>query len=181
MSNSTINSPQHTAFALFSRDIQVNFLNDRQEEIRHLIIKIETEMHNQSEADQCYNDFTNLIRQEMYRKVHYKNIKLEEGGNNKKRRVKKRWWSEELTVLWNELCLKEKTMLKAEAHSKRIKREDFLRRRKLFNKEVQKAKRKYWKAKQIEIENLETSDQKAFWKHDRQNWYWARKEKRYSK
>ena len=55
-------------------------------------------------------------------------------------------------------------MLKAEANSKRIKREDFLRQRKLFNKEVQRAKRKYLKAKQIEIENLETSDQKEFWK-----------------
>ena len=55
-------------------------------------------------------------------------------------------------------------MLKAEANSKRIKREDFLRQRKLFNKEVQRAKRKYWKAKQIEIENSETSDQKAYWK-----------------
>ena len=164
MSNNTINSPEHSAFTLFSRDIPVNYLNDRQEEIRHFITKIETEMHNQSEADQCYNDFTNLIRQEMYQKVHYKNIKLKEAVNNKKRRVKKPWWSEELTVLWNELCLKEKAMLKAEAVSKRIKREAFLRQRKLFNKEVQKAKRKYWKAKQIEIENLETSDQKAFWK-----------------
>ena len=55
-------------------------------------------------------------------------------------------------------------MLKAEANSKHIKREDFLRERKLFNKEVQRAKRKYWNAKQIEIENLETSDQKEFWK-----------------
>ena len=96
-------------------------------------------MHNESEADHCYNDFTNLIRQEMYRKVQYKNIKLKEGVNNKKRRVKKPWWSEELPVLWNELCLKEKATLKAKAHSKRIEREDFLRQRKLFNKEVQKA------------------------------------------
>ena len=163
-SNNTINSPKQAEFTLFSRDIPVNFLIDRQEEISHLINKIETEMHNQSGADQCYNDFTNLIRQEMYQKVQYKNIKLKEGVNNKKRRVKKPWWSEELTILWNELCLKEKAMLKAEANSKRIKREDFLRQRKLFNKEVQRAKRRYWKAKQIEIENLETSDQKAFWK-----------------
>ena len=160
----TTNSPKQAEFTLFSRDIPVNFLIDRQEEISHLINKIETEMHNESGADQCYNDFTNLIRQEMYRKVQYKNIKLKEGVNNKKRRVKKPWWSEELTVLWNELCLKERAMLKAEANSKRIKREEFLRQRKLFNKEVQRAKRKYWKAKQIEIENLETSDQKAFWK-----------------
>ena len=136
------------------------FLIARQEEISHLINKIETEMHNQSGADQCYNDFTYLIRQEMYRKVQYKIIKLKEGVVNKKRRVKTPWWSEELTVLWNELCLKEKAVLKAEANSKRIKREDFLRQRKLFNKEVQRAKRKHWKAKQIE--NLEAPTLRKF-------------------
>ena len=63
----------------------------------------------------------------MYRKFQYKNIKLKEGVYNKKSRVKKPWWSEELTVLWNELCLKEKAMLKAEAHLKRIKMENFLK------------------------------------------------------
>ena len=64
-SHNTINSPKQAEFTLFSRDIPVNFLIDRQEEISHLINKIETDMHNQPGADQCYNDFTNLIRPEM--------------------------------------------------------------------------------------------------------------------
>ena len=34
----------------------------------------------------------------------------------------------------------------------------------MFNREVQKAKRRFWKKKQVEIEQLETSDQKSFWK-----------------
>ena len=55
-------------------------------------------------------------------------------------------------------------MLKSDIKSKRTKRDEFLRQRKVFNREVQKAKRKFWKQKQMEIEQLETSDQKSFWK-----------------
>ena len=55
-------------------------------------------------------------------------------------------------------------MLQSDIKSKRTKRCEFLRQRKVFNREVQKAKRKFWKQKQIEIEQLETSDQKSFWK-----------------
>ena len=100
----------------------------------------------------------------MYQKVDFKTIKIKTGRNNKKRRLKKPWWSVELTNIWNELCTKEKAMLKSDVQSKRAKRDEFLRYRKFFNKEVQKAKRKFWKQKQTEIEQLETSDQKSFWK-----------------
>ena len=78
--------------------------------------------------------------------------------------MKKPWWSEELTDIWNELCLKEKSMLKSESRFKRTRREEFLRHRKLFNREVQKAKQRFWKKKQVDIEQLEISDQKSFWK-----------------
>ena len=105
-----------------------------------------------------------MIKQEMYQKVNYKNIKNKIGLNNKKRRTKKPWWSEELTVVWNELCIKEKAMLRSDIKLKRTKRDEFLRHRKVFNREVQKAKRKFWRQKQNEIEQLETSDQKSFWK-----------------
>ena len=82
----------------------------------------------------------------------------------KKRRTKKPWWSEYLSIIWNELCNKERAMLRAERNCKQKKRYAFLTQRKLFNREVQKAKRKFWKMKQIEIENLESSDQNSFWK-----------------
>ena len=77
-----------------------------------------------------------------------------------KRHTKKPWWSENLSIFWNELCNKERTMLRAEKNCKQKKRYEFLTQRKLFNREVQKAKRKFWKMKQIEIENKESSDQK---------------------
>ena len=94
------------------------------EEIGQLITKLETDMQNQNDADEIYTEFVDLIRQEMYRKVSYKNTKIQEGLNNKKRRMKKTWWSEELTDIWNELCLKEKSMLKSERRFKRTRRKE---------------------------------------------------------
>ena len=148
----------------FSRDIPSDFLLDKREELTNFIETLENSTRNQSDADENYNLFVNLIKKEMYQKVDFKTIKIKTGTNNKKRRLKKPWWSVELTNIWNELCTKEKAMLKSDVQSKRAKRDEFLRYRKFFNKEVQKAKRKFWKQKQTEIEQLETSDQKSFWK-----------------
>ena len=121
-------------------------------------------MNNQTEADENYADFIHMIKQEMHQKVNYKSIKIEIGLNNKTRRTKKPRWSEELTAIWNELCINEKAMLRSDIKLKRTKRDKLLRHRKVFNRKVQKAKRKFWRQKQNEIEQLETSDQKSFWK-----------------
>ena len=151
-------------FTKFSRDIPNNFLNDRIAEVEDLIAKLESNVRNQTDLDNKYDDFISLIINEMYRKVNHKKIKIKEGQSNKKRRLRKPWWSNELSAIWNELCLKEKAVTKAEGNKKRPKRELFLRQRKLFNREVQRAKRSYWRKRQLEIAQLETSDQKAFWK-----------------
>ena len=45
-------------------------------------------------------------------------------------------------------------MLRSDIKSGRTKRDEFLRHRKVFNREVQEAKRKFWKQKQIGIEKL---------------------------
>ena len=131
----------------FSRDIPSDFLLDKREELTNFIETLENSTRNQSDADENYNLSVNLIKKEMYQKVDFKTIKIKTGTNNKKRRLKKPWWSVELTNIWNELCTKEKAMLKSDVQSKRAKRDEFLRYRKFFNKEVQKAKRKFWKQK----------------------------------
>ena len=84
-------------------------------------------MQNLNDADEYYTEFVDLIRQEMYRKVSYKNIKNQERLNNKKRKMEKPWWSEELTDIWNELCLQEKALLKSESRFKRTRKEEVLR------------------------------------------------------
>ena len=94
-----INNTKHIEITKFSRDIPTNFLQDKRQGIRNFINRLEHSMHTQNEADENYVDFIHIIKQEMYQKVNYKNIKNKIGINNKKRRTKKPWWSEELTVI----------------------------------------------------------------------------------
>ena len=67
-----------------------------------------------------------------------------------------------MTSIWNELCLREK-MLKCSCNKRKVK-EEFLSQRRLFNAEVQRAKREYWKKKQADVEELESTDPRMFWK-----------------
>ena len=99
----------------------------------------------------------------MHQKLNPKKVKLQSGISNKKRRIRKPWWTENLTSIWNELCLHEKKMLKCSCNKRKIK-EEFLSQRRLFNAEVQRAKREYWKKKQAELGELESTDPKMFWK-----------------
>ena len=55
-------------------------------------------------------------------------------------------------------------MINCKANHRRQLRDNFRQYRKVFNREVQKAKRSYWRNKQTEIENLETNNPKMFWK-----------------
>ena len=140
-----LNNSKETEFIKFSRDISTDFLNGRLEEIRRLITNIETNMQNRTDAVEHYTHFVNLVRNEMYYKVNHKNIKIKNGDSNKKRRTKKPWWSEDLTVIWNELCRTGKTMLKSESSSKRTKREEFLDKENYFIGKPRKQRRKFWK------------------------------------
>ena len=60
------------------------------------------------------------------------------------------------------MCARKKEMLKCK--SKKRNKAGFLAYRKMFNAEVQRAKRAFWKKKQTDIEELESTDSKMFWK-----------------
>ena len=77
---------------------------------------------------------------------------------------KKPWWNDLLTSMWNEVCREEKNMIKSNGVARKHSMQAFKHKRKIFDKEVQRSKRKYVKEKQIEIEQLARSDQQEFWK-----------------
>ena len=74
----------------YSRDIPTDFLQDKREDIRNLIAKLENSTQSQTDADENYTDFVCMIKQDMHRKVDHKKNKIRIGLNNKKRRIKKR-------------------------------------------------------------------------------------------
>lgn len=55
-------------------------------------------------------------------------------------------------------------MLNCHRGGKRKAREEFLLQKKSFNAEVQRAKRVYWKKRQADIEEWDSTDKKLFWK-----------------
>ena len=65
--------------------------------------------------------------------------------------------------MWNEVCKEEKNMIQSNGVARKHARQAFKHKRKIFDKEVQRSNRKYVKEKQIEIEQLASSDQQEFW------------------
>ena len=60
----------------------------------------------------------------------------------KGRRVGKPWWNENLSLVWNEVCLKKRLWVKCkDPRQKRILKLDYVQKRKEFDRHVQKAKR----------------------------------------
>ncbi|CAG2255684.1 unnamed protein product [Mytilus edulis] len=101
----------------------------------------------------------------MLEKMDYKVIKVSLGLNNKNVGWKKPWWSDHLTILWNDVCAIEKEMLKSKSDTrKRQCRQEFICKRKLFDRETQRSKRRYWRDQLNEIDNLESTNQTEFWK-----------------
>ena len=96
--------------------------------------------------------------------LKHKQVNIEIGLNNKRRRMKKPWWNDTLTVMWNDVCKAEKDMIKLVGGARAHFRHLFKNSRKVFDREVQRCKRKYVKDQQKEIECLVNNDQQAFWK-----------------
>jgi hypothetical protein len=68
-------------------------------------------------------------------------IVLIDGLSNKHRRCKKPWWNDDLTSLWNEVCSAEKIWIKCQnSHLKKELRHKYVQKRKIFDRNVKKAK-----------------------------------------
>ena len=99
----------------------------------------------------------------MYAEVPYKRVQV--GVNNKKRRFGKPWWNNQLTELWNNVCETERRWLKCNVKAEKSRfKSEYVHARKLFDREVQRAKRLYWYScqKQLIEECNEGNDE--FWK-----------------
>ncbi|CAG2219168.1 unnamed protein product [Mytilus edulis] len=132
--------------------------------INSCIANIESCNGIQVELDNIYNEFINVIHNEMNDKLD-KKIKIMNSVNNKKRRFKKRWWTDELTVKWNQVCLAEKQYLHCtKVNSNTHLRQMYVNKRKEFDKLVQQSKRQYWHSCQEELVNLNKSDPRQFWR-----------------
>ena len=101
----------------------------------------------------------------MFDKLPHKMVLMNGGESNKRRWSAKPWWNDDLSYLWNETCLAEKRWLNHKMSSgKRELRAIFISKRKLFDKNVQKAKRRYWYELQTDLVKQSNEDPQTFWK-----------------
>ncbi len=84
----------------------------------------------------------------MERKLHKKMVHINTGLSNRRHRVKKSWWSDNLNKLWNELCVAEKCWHKSPLYKKTRLKALIREAQSVFDKNVQSAKRTYWRENQ---------------------------------
>ena len=77
------------------------------------------------------------------------------------------FWSkcDRLSKLWNDVCIAERSWLRCnEKHRKSLFKSNYLSKRKLFDIEMQRSKRKHWFKFQSEFINKCNSHEVSFWK-----------------
>ncbi len=157
----------HQSFTIWNaKSIPDNFLlsDDIVRQIDEIIQQIESRDMSQQELDMVYDSFCKCVLDEMERKPDKKMVHINTGLSNKRRRVKKPWWSDNLNNLWNELCVAEKCCHKSPL-SKKTRLKTLMREaQRVFDKNVQSAKRTYWRENQEYLLNLNTTNPQEFWK-----------------
>ena len=148
----------------YKRAVPSDFLSSKAELLENVINKLNHNVDCQATIDTIYSDLELVIKSEMMEKLDFKVTTIKWGVNNKRRRVKKPWWSDNLTVLWNNVCEAEKVYLSCSHGVKPRNKKQFLDARKHFDREVQKSKRQFHQKQQADIEALNADNPREFWK-----------------
>ncbi len=154
------------SFTKWSRDVPGDFMNSEQalKEINEAIARLEIIQNDQDEIDEVYENLCMSIKTEMNEKLESKKVTITSGLSNKRRKICKPWWNEELTEMWNAVCLAEDRWRKATGVRKAHLKSDMRNAQKQFDRKVQSAKRVYWRKAQEELLILNSTDPKEFWK-----------------
>ena len=123
-----------------------------------------TNLQSQQDVDKIYSEFCSIVQSEMSLKLPKREIVVKFGVSNKRRRIRKPWWSDDLQAFWNDMCDAEKAWLKCRNSQKHNLKHIFVQKRKLFDQQVQRRKRKYWFEMQNEMVSNAENNPNDFWK-----------------
>ena len=84
---------------------------------------------------------------------------------SKRKRIKKPWLNDNLSIFFNDMCCAEKLWKRGKLSSVSCVKSSFVSKRRVFDREVQKAKRKYWYTLHQELLMESKTDQQTFWKN----------------
>ena len=149
------------------KDVPENFGADDRfiNEIHDCVSQLEQGFREQLDIDNAYTEMCAVIKAEMVDKLPKKIYIQNSATSNKRRRLAKPWWNESLNNLWNDTCIAEKKWLKCkQSRDKTHLRSDYVAKRKLFDKHVQRSKRKYWYELQTDLVKASEADPNTFGK-----------------
>ena len=148
-------------------NIQDNFLQEPEivSDLHNTVFNLEASLRTQHNINNAYNSLCNNIKKEMSENLNKCKVKIGNASSNKRRKIGKPWWNENLTCLWNEVCNAEKLFLNCNnvCERKRL-RVEFVKCRKLFNRNVQKHKRLFWFNLQNDLLDNVKNNSGNFWK-----------------
>ena len=160
-SNSNNNTSRRYMFDTMSED----FLNSTtwQHVLDSFIQRLEFMSPSQKNVDTFYDDMLKEIFHEMDSHIKYKDSSKKV---RKYYRSHKPFWTDELTSAWKAMSEAEKAFTHCKHSHVRNKQlhEDFIHKRKLFDKLLRCTERKYNRKKAIDIETINTKNPNEFWK-----------------
>ncbi|CAC5404135.1 unnamed protein product [Mytilus coruscus] len=145
----------------------LNFL-DNNTHIQHTIDKIENELVTNKDINSAYTEFVTLIEKEMKDTVPVLKTPTGPSSNKRKKSLRKPYWSEELTSLWNKVCIKEKQWLKCKncTNLRRKLKQEFCNIRNQFDKLNRNTKRNFQQKEQDNLTKLfQSHNTQDFWKY----------------
>ena len=136
--------------------------NSWHQSISNLIVDLEYQIDNQASINQSYSKLCEILFNEMDKNLKYKTC-----GKPVKKQLKnsKPFWCEELDDLWKNLREKEKRYngKQLTTNLRKKYRTDFKNAQNIFDKRLRQVERQYNHNKIIQIEQVCTSNPRAFW------------------
>lgn len=133
-------------------------------DLERIIQDVENCRQRQCDIDDVYMKFCECLSTEMDCF-----LKPSGGNSNCKKRFKyyKPYWDEELTRLWKDMhdCEKQFARFSGNRHEKLKRKNNLQYAQKRFDKALRKKERMFNRNKIEELERVQTSDPKSFWKH----------------
>ena len=129
-----------------------------------LISRIENSTQNQEKIDELYDCMLSDVFEEMDSHIEYR---FASKHSRKQYKNHKPYWNLELSNSWKTMVKAEKLFISSKQNSDLAKklRNEYLLKRKIFDKLLRTTERKYYRDKALEIESINTSNPTEFWKY----------------
>lgn len=147
-------------------EIPGNFMNN--DSCKQLLLTSVNALKLKGEAqdtiDNIYNDFVTCLKNEMENHLPKHTLIINNHRNYKKPKANKPWWDTELTEKWKEQCEAERMWKKQkDKHNKKL-HNNFIGKRKEFDRLYQKKRRQWMKKEKDKLCALMSENSRNFWK-----------------